>query len=350
MISDILYLVMMIVIITISIYKIIQKKLFDWDKKNRIITNFCNYSILVVLGVFVIIYTKDFSHKVISAVQMYRDNKALTLLWGFCDAKIKDENEKYVNVVQNGNVSLNYSKPYIPDGFKYVEGEWNTGYVVSDEYENEYVWVPCTNGDVDGVVKIEKMDFVKNPATSYYTCFDEKYDNFLESAVKYGGFYISRYEISYEDEKYCSKSGKKIITGITNKKASEIVEIFNSYNKDRDYDIKMINGYAYDIALKWILMDKSTAKNVSYNLTYGDSLLTGKSSNKGIYDFIDNILELTSEFCYDTQIVRGYPFSDVINESTGNDFSKESRYVVSIGDTYFSDYDLIAFRTLLIKR
>ena len=60
MINDILYLVMMIVIITISIYKIIQKKLFDWDKKNRIITNFCNYSILIVLGVLSLYHIFDF--------------------------------------------------------------------------------------------------------------------------------------------------------------------------------------------------------------------------------------------------------------------------------------------------
>ena len=36
-----------------------------------------------------------------------------------------------------------YDEPYIPEGFTYTKGSWNTGYVITDELGNQFVWVPC---------------------------------------------------------------------------------------------------------------------------------------------------------------------------------------------------------------
>ena len=48
-----------------------------------------------------------------------------------------------------------YKNPFVPQGFAYVTGEWNTGFVIADEFGNEFTWVPVgwleSNGTLDGI-------------------------------------------------------------------------------------------------------------------------------------------------------------------------------------------------------
>ena len=60
----------------------------------------------------------------------------------------KDENppEETVKPGESGYEGGKYNDPYIPKGFKYTEGTWNTGYTIIGETSsigNEFVWVPC---------------------------------------------------------------------------------------------------------------------------------------------------------------------------------------------------------------
>lgn len=85
-----------------------------------------------------------------------------------------------------------YDFPIIPEGFKHVLGNWDTGYVISDSLGNEFVWIPV------GMLNEEKpseafLKYYKNKKVKLNT---EEFIEIEQSINKYGGFYISRYEAS----------------------------------------------------------------------------------------------------------------------------------------------------------
>lgn len=103
-----------------------------------------------------------------------------------------------------------YSNPKIPDGFYYVMGEWNTGFVISDSNldennpegnnGNQFVWIPIkdtkkfkrTASFGDEIVDL-------NPSYIEPSANDINYDKMIKSVEKYGGFYIGRYETGDAD-------------------------------------------------------------------------------------------------------------------------------------------------------
>lgn len=89
-------------------------------------------------------------------------------------------------------------------------GEWNTGFIIQDENENQFVWIPVSNKDIIGTQKLLKKDFKIGPIISKETCLDDNYEAFIESALENGGFYISRYEIGIKDGKVVSKNNIKL--------------------------------------------------------------------------------------------------------------------------------------------
>ena len=111
---------------------------------------------------------------------------------------------------------------HIPEGFSYVEGESDNGYVIQDINGNQYVWVPCTNKDINDVIKLQRKDFLENSLIKYYDCNNLSYINFIESALENGGFYISRYEIGKENEKTVSKKQAIMWTNVSQEEAVKI--------------------------------------------------------------------------------------------------------------------------------
>lgn len=57
--------------------------------------------------------------------------------------------------------SGNYTDPPIPEGWEYVEGDWNNGFTIQDSKGNQFVWVPVDfldpNGTLDGSSCSEKF-------------------------------------------------------------------------------------------------------------------------------------------------------------------------------------------------
>ena len=76
----------------------------------------------------------------------------------------------------------------IPKGFKYKEGTKYTGLVIQDNTGNEFVWVPATESTY-----AKDTSFDGNPPTGDDTLPNGITDETAE-VVKYGGFYIGRYE------------------------------------------------------------------------------------------------------------------------------------------------------------
>ena len=251
------------------------------------------------------------------------------------NSKVNSDEKKWFNEVigntsnvkeewQDTIASVKYGVP-IPIGFTYKEGTKDTGLVIQDEKGNEFVWVPAT-----------ESTYIKDTSLPSYNNFKPTGDDTLpkgitdETAdvVKYGGFYIGRYEAGVPENQSSidgkssntsnvkgvpvSKKDATVWTNIsyTNSKASAESMISNEY-----VQTGLLTGIAWDTTCHWI-EDSLKSINESANLTnsgyYGNYSGTkrtaGFSENwkvKNIYDLAGNVHEWTSEANSFSLIVRG---------------------------------------------
>ena len=218
----------------------------------------------------------------------------------------------------------------IPKGFTYKEGTKDTGLVIKDDNGNEFVWVPATEStyrkdtSFQGATPTDD-DTLPNGIT------DE-----IADVVKYGGFYIGRYEAGVPenqtaiDGKSSSTSNVKgvpvskkdaiVWTNIdyTNSKANAENMISNEY-----VQTGLLTGKAWDTVCHWIKSDDELKDSRTYG-NYYNSLAPAKENSgikrtagfnenwkvKNIYDLAGNVGEWTSE-AYDSYfIVRGGSYDD----------------------------------------
>ncbi len=207
------------------------------------------------------------------------------------------------NEIKNGS----YNNPYLPDGFKHLEGNWNDGYVIQDENGNEFVWVPCKIYINDDVLELKRYNFdiLDNILTD--KCYEnlENVEEFIKSVGKYEGFYIARYEAGKEKDSAVSKKGKDVYTNVSYNEAYEISK--NMY-KGNGIHSSLMNSLAWDTTLKWI--DKTTSSKYSSKGSYtssnaNDLQKTGYDSINKIYDLSGNACEITTEKYYENCIYRG---------------------------------------------
>ena len=283
-------------------------------------------------------------------------------------SKVNSDEKKWFNEVigntsnvkeewQDTIASVIYGVP-IPIGFTYKEGTKDTGLVIQDEKGNEFVWVPAT-----------ESTYIKDTSFPGYTpTGDDTLPNGItdETAdvVKYGGFYIGRYEAGIPEGDTStsnktgipvSKKGATVWTDIdyTNAKASAESMINNEY-----VQTGLLTGKAWDTTCHWI-KDSLRSINASANLTdsryygnYKNSLVpanensgtkrtAGFSENwktKNIYDLAGNVWEWTSEAYNSLLISRGGSCS-----CGGSDYPVSYRNY--IGASYIADS--IGFRPRL---
>ena len=228
----------------------------------------------------------------------------------------------------------------IPKGFTYVTGTKETGTVIKDSLDNEFVWIPATEGDY-------KKDF--SFPSWYGATADNTSDDTLPSGItdeaadveKYGGFYIGRYEAgiptgntspSNKTGKPVSKQGAKVWTNIdyNNAKASAESMISNDY-----VQTGLLTGKAWDRTCHWIEdyitnlnADSSLTKSQYYGNYYNSTFKYINSSKeeveklvnssekipagsteytktKNIYDLAGNVWEWTAEADSTGRIRRG---------------------------------------------
>ena len=236
----------------------------------------------------------------------------------------------------------------IPKGFTYKEGTKDTGLVIQDEKGNEFVWVPATESTYRKDTSFQRAtptddDTLPNGIT------DE-----IADVVKYGGFYIGRYEAGVPENQTTidgtswstsnvkgvpvSKKDATVWTNITytNAKASAESMISNEY-----VQTGLITGKSWDTICHWIegslksINELASLKDSRYYGNYENSLAPAKENSrtkrtagfnenwkvKNIYDLAGNVWEWTSEACSSYFIRRGGNFR---NDGSGYPVSYRS--------------------------
>ena len=260
---------------------------------------------------------------------------------------VKAENGEYSKEIITVNTILDSSAdvPYIPDGFEHVEGtEVSTGYVIVDEYGNEFVWIPVSTGlltrDTEGNEQYEESV--------------NEISEFKNSVKRYYGFYVAKYEASLS-----MINGKETITS-----KSDVIPVSNvnyrtAYDKSRKmYEVygydkvktALMNSYAWDTILKWI--DRSItnySKNISYGNYSGTILPTGNKRSdvvNNICDLSGNLREWTTEIYYTSTGIDITDLYRVIRGGSANIEKVASSHIAypdSMIDTYWG------FRVILYK-
>ena len=211
----------------------------------------------------------------------------------------------------------------VPKGFTYKEGTKDTGLVIQDEKGNEFVWVPATESTY-----VKDTSFPGRTPTDDDTLPNGITDETAD-VVKYGGFYIGRYEAgipegdtspSNETGIPVSKKGATVWTYIdyTNSKARAESMISNEY-----VQTGLLTGKAWDTTCHWIedslssINKSASLRDSRYYGNYRNSLApanensgtirtVGFSENwktKNIYDLAGNVWEWTSEKDYSSYFI-----------------------------------------------
>ena len=192
--------------------------------------------------------------------------------------------EKEIEVSNIKEINEEDLKPeYIPEGFSYKEGTVNTGYVIVDQYGNEFVWVPVENGYL----------YRENDDNDKYEENEEFAKGLVSSVASYYGFYISRYEATKAEFE-----GNIVATTIAETEPWTDVNYIDAKNASEDFarvfeyqDVRssLVSSYAWDSTLKWI--DESN-KKYSTSENYGNYTDTIKLAGENLDDCVNNIFDM----------------------------------------------------------
>ena len=238
----------------------------------------------------------------------------------------------------------------IPKGFSYLIGTKETGTVIKDELENEYVWIPVNNiSEYKKDLSLESPTAVIEDDTLPDTVSSEIFD-----VEKYGGFYIGRYEAGIP----ITKINVGAYSGIPVSKKDAIVWVNIYYSLAKSNAEKMVKnsyiqsglltGRAWDTTCHYIEDSVDSIKNsrkygnYAGSLSpanvegYGERQVAGYSDAwcvKNIYDLAGNVHEWTNEKRGSYPVVRGGHYMNnwsVLYRSVYNSAYKDTGFRVRL--------------------
>lgn len=267
-----------------------------------------------------------------------------------------------LNIATINVYSENYVNPPIPEGYEHVYGEWNNGYVIERRSNgNQFVWIPVgsldSNGTLDGKHFSEKFgrrNYMDNKFSDgeFNEALNGELLGQLESVKKYGGFYISRYNISK------SSAGKpQSVKGVmpwVNINFDDAKKVASTIEDNKTVKSHLTFGAEYDSVLEWFIQsDARTRGEITEDSTnWGNHQNTENSPGKvvetgsreewctnNIYDFAGNVDEWTQEQNYSSRrVFRGGGYY-----GTGGDYPVAYRYYHNT----FVDFSDTGFRATL---
>ena len=214
--------------------------------------------------------------------------------------------KKEARNLQPEDSGLNYQNPPIPDGYRYVCGEWSHGFVIERITDgSQFVWVPVgflpANGTIDGKTfdkqfgrrnyLDDKLELANDDGYHEPETFDLSIQ--IRSVKKYGGFYISRYYISRNKKTGKPQSIKDEwpLNRINYDNASSIA---NSFERSSSVKSHLLFGAEYDSVLEWFIASNVKTLQEIVEVTkieerYVDDYLQKENREKhntnNIYDF-----------------------------------------------------------------
>ena len=295
--------------------------------------------------------------------------------WGNIDKDTGWDLDK-VTIIDGGNGT----KVPLPNGFHYVGGDISTGLVISDKENdtmdasgvdmgNQFVWIPVTseedltrtNFDLNGQPTTDEptdvsdnVDDCLEPYAYGYSTEQEEFNTMKIQVLKYGGFYIGRYEagvnsttlrtkVTTNQTVVCKKGVAPYNYVPWGKSMNDVNTAFapgannsdnvntngavylakNMYSSSNSVTSTLIYGCQWDAMCRYI------GDSQRMTPTKDAPELTGSVStdvSKNIYDLAGNCYEWTME-AYSTygRVIRGgyYVFSCPFSIRFGND---QTRY------------------------
>ena len=222
------------------------------------------------------------------------------------------------NIEKTNVYSKNYIYPPILEGYKYVCGEWNNGFVIERCSDgSQFVWIPVGNLDYNGTLdgkrfwkKFGRRNYMNDKFSDdgFNEALNDELLEQLESVKKYGGFYISRYNISKSSiMKPQSVKGAMPWVDINFYDAKKVASIIEDNEVVKSH---LTFGAEYDSVLEWLIKTEvKTFAEIAENSTeWGNYWNTENSPRKvfetgsreewcanNIYDFAGNVDEWTQE-------------------------------------------------------
>ena len=239
--------------------------------------------------------------------------------------------------------SYKYNNPVIPKGFKAVEDGaswkknngkiegWDKGLVIEDKNGNQFVWVPVKDGvQANGIYEknedvaykrwhIYKEGGMENVGGFVFSIEDTSEDelpegvtNEEEQIMKYGGFYIGRYETGIEENDFM--------------KLYDLKEGYEEYNVDTKNNQSDSTPVIKSNSQLWNFIEYENAKKVSEKMYKTDSVISGLMTGRQF----DTILRWAETSGYDLEnpITWGNFYDTTELEYTGRHASYLRRYSV----------------------
>ena len=208
---------------------------------------------------------------------------------------------------------ISANNPYIPEGFEHVGGEVDKGFIIQDQFGNQFVWIPVPTGILTRttVMNAEYQE-TSGLATSL-----------VNSVAKNYGFYIARFEASVFE-----KDGRKAAASIEGQIPWSNINYQEAYNASlaasevfgyTGVSTSLISSYAWDTTLAWL---NQTVTNYGTNTSYGNYSGTIYPTGATQSDIINNVCDMAGN----------------VREWTTEVFNTDKN-VSTDGEEYYDDYE-----------